>query len=59
MLSMGSLYNWIHTQAKLRAKLDKEENTTNAPKNDDVQGVEVHIGQDAVAKPSGGCCSML
>ena len=56
---MWEAYNWIHTQAKLRAKLDKEENTTNAPKNDDVQGVEVHIGQDAVAKPSGGCCSML
>ena len=47
-------------QAKLRAKLDKEEKAqADKSKNDDVQGVEVHIGQDAVAKPSGGCCSML
>ena len=50
-----------HTQASLRAKLDKEEkDKTNASKNDDgkvdVQGVEL---QEAAPKPAGGCCSML
>ena len=49
---------WIHThtQAKLRAK---EENKTNASKNDDVQGVELQLGQEAAPKPSSGCCSVL
>ena len=54
-------FTWKHTQASLRAKLDKEEkDKTNASKNDDgkvdVQGVEL---QEAAPKPSGGCCSML
>ena len=44
-----------HTQAKLQAKLDKEENTTNALKNDDIQGV----GEESTPKPSSDCCSML
>ena len=35
--------------------IDKEENTTNALKNDDIQGV----GKEATPKPSSGCCSML
>ena len=47
-------------QARLRAKLHKEEKKTNALKNDgDVQGVELELGQDATPKPSSGCCSML
>ena len=48
-------------QAKLRGKLDKEEkDQANKSKNDDVQGVELQIGQQGAApKPSGGCCSML
>ena len=49
----------MHTQAKLRAKLHKEENKTNAPKNDDMQGVELQLGQEAAAKPPSGCCSVL
>ena len=49
----------IHTQAKLRAKLHKEENKTNASKNDDVQGVELQLRQEAAPKPSSGCCSVL
>jgi len=49
------IYLDTHTQAKLQAKLDKEENKMNASKNDDVQGV----GEEVTPKPSSGCCSML
>jgi len=49
------IYLDTHTQAKLQAKLDKEENKTDASKNNDVQGV----GKEATPKPSSGCCSML
>ena len=51
------ILGYTHTQAKLQAKMDKEENKTNASKNDDVQG----FGEEATPKPSmcSGCCSML
>ena len=49
------MLGYTHTQAKLQAKLDKEENKTSSSKNDDVQGV----GEEATPKPSSGCCSML
>ena len=49
---------------KLRAKLDKEEKdqVINASKIDggeDVQGVELQIGQEAAPHSCNGCCSML
>ena len=59
MLSWELMLGYTHAQAKLRAKLHKEENKTNASKNDDVQGVELQLGQEAAPKPSSGCCSVL
>ena len=50
------LHGYTYTQAELRAK---EENKTNASKNDDVQGVELQRGQESAPKSSSGCCSML
>ena len=48
---------------KLRAKLGKEEkDQVNASKindGEDVQGVELQIGQEAAPHSSSGCCSML
>ena len=51
-----------HTQAKLRARLDKEENQTNGSKDNDgkdAQDVDLQMGQDDAPSGGGGCCSML
>jgi hypothetical protein len=49
---------------KLRAKLvgKEEKDQVNASKindGEDVQGVELQIGQEAAPNSSSGCCSML